>query len=241
MAGLILGTFALVLALWALNVISKVDTRMGARILKAAGGLLAIGFAVFLGLRGEMAIALPLGMFGLGLLGWMPFGSNASILFGSNASIKGRVSRIRSTYLEIELDHDSGIIQGRFISGSHRGIELEKLDISTLISMLSTIDDESRALLIAYLDSRDARWREYAQGDAATGRRAAMSVKTTDEEAYQILGLEAGASAEAVVHAHRRLIKKLHPDQGGSTYLAARVNEAKEVLLRRHRYNSSKL
>ncbi len=101
--------------------------------------------------------------------------------------------------------------------------------------MLAEMDEESRALLAAYLDRRDSGWGEHAQGDAAAGRPAASSGKMTQDEAYQILGLERGASADAITHAHRTLMKKMHPDQGGSTYLAARINEAKEILLRRHR------
>jgi DnaJ-domain-containing protein 1 len=135
----------------------------------------------------------------------------------------------------MELDHDTGAMRGRIVAGAHAGAELEHLDVKTLIAALAEMDGESRALLAAYLDRRQPGWAEHAQGDAAPGRGAASSGKMTEDEAYQILGLERGASADAISRAHRTLMKKMHPDQGGSTYLAARINEAKEILLRRHR------
>jgi hypothetical protein len=233
MPTLIFGVLILVAALWALGVISKIDPKIGARVLKAGGGLVALGLAVFLGLRGEIWIALPLGGFGLGLLGWLPFGPAG--FSARTQKTSGKVSQVRSAYFEMELDHDSGQMRGRVIAGRHQGAELERLDVKTLVAMLGEIDEESRALLVAYLDRRDARWSEHAHGDAAAGRSAASSGKMTEQEAYQILGVEAGASADDIARAHRSLMKKFHPDQGGSTYLAARINEAKEVLMRGHR------
>jgi hypothetical protein len=233
MPTLIFGLLVLVAALWVLGVISRVDPKIAARVMKAAGGILAIGLAAFLGLRGEIFVAVPLGLFGLGLLGWIPFGMTGFTQRTQKSA--GQTSRVRSAYLEMELDHDSGAMRGRIISGRQQGAALEALDVKTLAGLLDEFDEESRALLVAYLDRRDPSWSEYAQGHAAAGRAAGSSGKMTEQEAYQILGVEPGASADAIARAHRALMKKLHPDQGGSTYLAARVNEAKEILVRRHR------
>jgi hypothetical protein len=233
MPTLIFGLLVLVAALWVLGVISRVDPKIAARVMKAAGGILAIGFAAFLGLRGEIAVAIPLGIFGLGLLGWIPFGVPGFSQRTQKSA--GQTSRVRSAFLEMELDHDSGAMRGRIIAGSRAGVALEQLDVQTLAGVLAEFDDESRALLVAYLDRRQPGWSEDAQGHAAAGRAHAGSAKMTEQEAYQILGVEPGATAEAITRAHRTLMKKLHPDQGGSTYLAARINEAKEILSRRHR------
>ncbi len=233
MPTLIFGVLILVAALWALGVISRIDPKIGARVLKAGGGLISLGLAVFLGLRGEIGIAIPLGAVGLGLLGWMPFGPAG--FSARTQKSGGKTSRVRTAFFEMMLDHDSGDMHGRIIAGPHQGAALEALDVKTLVAMLNELDEESRALLVAYLDRRDSRWSEHAQGDAATGRPAASSGKMSEQEAYQILGLESGATADAIARAHRTLMKKFHPDQGGSTYLAARINEAKEILLRRHR------
>ena len=94
----------------------------------------------------------------------------------------------------------------------------------------------ARRSFMAYFDRGPPRRRKDAQRDTAAGedrRRTASSGEMTKEEAYQVLGLQPGAGADEITRAHRAFMKKLHPDQGGSTYLAARVNQAKDVLLRR--------
>jgi DnaJ domain len=234
MPTLIFGVLVLVLALWALQFYSRADPKLLIRGLKAGGGVAALLAAAFMALRGQFMLALPLGFAGLSLLGWLPFGPAG---FGARTQKSaGQVSRVRSAFVEMELNHDSGAMGGRILAGRHAGAALDALDLRTLVALLADIDAESRALLAAYLDRRDPSWREHTQGDTTAGTgRPPPGGKMTEEEAYQILGLQPGASAEEIGRAHRALMKKLHPDQGGSTYLAARVNEAKDILLRRHR------
>ncbi len=233
MPTVVFGVLVLVLALWLLNAYSKADPKVLAQILRPAGGILALVAAAFLFFRGHVETAVPLGLFGLGLLGWGPFAATG--WFQRTRKTPGQVSRVRSAFVEMELDHDSGAMRGRILAGRHEGTTLDALDVTTLLGLLSEIDPDSRALLEAYLDRRDPDWRSRVQGAAGTRETPPRRGPMTEDEAYQVLGVRAGASAEEIGRAHRTLMKKLHPDQGGSNYLAAQINEAKEVLLRRHR------
>ena len=232
MGFIFLGALVLILLIWGLHGFAKADPRRLVPIVRTSGGIGALAGAAFLAARGQIGLALPLGVAGLSLLGWLP---GAARLGRRTQRTSGQVSRVRTQFVEMELDHDTGAMRGRVVAGRHEGVPLEALDIATLAAFAAEIDDESRALLAAYLDRREPGWREHAQADAATGPGPARSSKMTEQEAYEILGLQPGASVQEIGRAHRALMKKLHPDQGGSTYLAARVNEAKDVLLRRHR------
>lgn len=150
----------------------------------------------------------------------------------------GRRSSVRTAALEMELDHDSGALEGIVLTGKHEGRQLAGLTLDELLDLGREFagDGESVQLLETYLDSRFPVWREHAKADAG-GRQAGApaSGAMTKQEAYEILGLEAGASAADIRKAHRRLMQRLHPDLGGTSFLAARINEAKEILLDGHR------
>ena len=241
MPTLIAGIVAVIVLYSLLQMFRAANPIVLARAIKISGGVVALAVAAFTGIKGELAVAIPLGIFGAGLLGWSPFGaqgfSTIGGLFGgaSGQRSAGQSSRVRSQVFEMALDHDSGALSGRIVAGPHAGHSLEEFDLPQLIAMIPSLDAESVALLESYLDRRFPAWRQNAQGDAARGQgRPASSGKMTNEEAYQILGLQPGAGRDEIGQAHRALMKKLHPDQGGSTYLAARINEAKEVLLRTH-------
>ena len=234
MPTLLLGVLALILILWLLNSFARSNPQVIAAALKTGGGVVALAGAAFFGARGRLDVAIPLGVTGLGLLGWLPFGPAG---FGARTQKSaGQISRVRTAFIEMELEHDTGAMHGRILVGRHEGASLDALDVATLVGFLSEIDEESRALLATYLDRRDPAWREHVQGDAAAGLNGApRGGPMTEQEAYQVLGLEPGASAQEIGRAHHALMKKVHPDQGGTTYLAARINEAKDTLLRRHR------
>ncbi|MGA9321978.1 MAG: DnaJ domain-containing protein [Xanthobacteraceae bacterium] len=232
---LLLGLVVLVLVLWAVGRFSTPDPKKNAALVRRIGGGAVLVFAGFLFFRGAIWVALPVAALGLGLVGWK------APLPGFNwlaLKFPRRVSRVRSAFVEMELDDDTGAMRGWILAGPHDGAALDSLDVPTLVALMRGIDDDSRRLLVAYLDRRQPRWREYAKQDAGAGQgggAATTSREMAEEEAYQILGLQPGASRDQIGRAHRSLMKKLHPDQGGSTYLAGRVNQAKEVLLRRHR------
>jgi hypothetical protein len=152
---------------------------------------------------------------------------------GGGSSGGGRTSSIRTRFLEMTLDHASGDMDGLVLEGPLQGRRLSGLDLEQLIDLLALCrraDAQSAAVLEAYLDrSRQEDWREQADraGSAPPSGGAAM----TPEEALAILGLTKGASRKEIRAAHRRLMQRFHPDRGGSDYLAAKINEAKRLLL----------
>jgi hypothetical protein len=242
MPTLIAGAVAVILLYSLLQMVRAANPVVLARALKILGGVVALVVAAFIGLRGEPAVAIPIGIFGAGLLGWSPLGSTGFDFISRMFGLAGRprsaegASRVRSQFLDMQLNHDSGELHGQIVAGPYAGHSLDEFDLPQLTAMISGFDVESVALLESYLDRRFPAWRQNAQGDTAGGQsRSTARGKMTDEEAYQVLGLQPGAGRDQISRAHRGLMKKLHPDQGGSTYLAARVNEAKDTLLRTHR------
>ena len=204
-------------------------------------GALLVGGFILLALLASGRIAL--------LAALVPAGFWAFRLFQRYRSTQeprsGQTSAVRTRFLEMSLDHDSGQLDGRVLDGRHAGALLSQLDLAALKELLADYrigDAQSASVLEAYLDRARPDWREAEGGaesqeeDAAGADRRRRgptpSGAMTRAEALEILGLEEGAGAEAIRDAHRRLMQKLHPDHGGSNYLAAKLNEAKELLLR---------
>jgi hypothetical protein len=234
---LLYGIAAVAVLWWFLKNFAHANTAALAKAVRVAGGILALGAAGVLGLRGRIDLALLLGGLGAWLLGWSGF--RIPGLGGRAPRAPGSVSRVRSAMIEMELDHDTGEMGGSVLAGAFAGQRLESFDEASLQHLLTECragDPDGVRLLEAYLDRRFPRWRETSHGNegAQPGARS-PSDAMTEEEAYQVLGLQPGASLDEIRLAHRTLMKKLHPDQGGSTYLAARVNQAKEILLSRKR------
>lgn len=142
------------------------------------------------------------------------------------------VSSIDTDLLHMTLDRETGEVDGRVKTGIFAGRDLGALGLRDLLRLLNEAamrDPQSTALLESYLDARHPDWRESASSETPSPSEDSMTVAT----ALEILGLEDGASVDAIKRAHRRLMARHHPDRGGSTWLAAQVNRAKDVLLER--------
>ena len=219
--------------MYGLRKLTTTDVRILARQMRRTGGIVALGLAVVLGLTGRIALAVPVGAFGMMLLG-RSFKFGAPGFFGGQSKSPGQRSRVRAARVEMTLDHDSGDMDGVVIGGAEDGRRLSDMTVDELAALWGDFQNQdmnSAQLLEAYLDRARPGWRQ-GRENAAGGQRAATSGSgLSREEAFEILGLAPGASAAEIHGAHRALMKKLHPDTGGSTYLAAKVNQAKELLL----------
>ncbi|HZU89434.1 MAG TPA: DnaJ domain-containing protein [Stellaceae bacterium] len=212
-----------------------------ARGLKIAGlvavVLVALVLAVFAGFF-VLFLPLPLlwGFFARG----RRFGGfrNAFRSAFGPASGGGQTSTVATPFLRMTLDHDSGAMSGTILSGRFAGMRLDELGIAELLTLLRECraeDEEGARLVEAYLDRLHPDWRDEWRSDrpgAGAARPAAGDIGVA--EAYAILGLAPGAGVAEIKEAHRRLMSKLHPDHGGSDYLATQINRARDVLLAQH-------
>jgi hypothetical protein len=196
---------------------------------KVAGGAL-IALSGFLALRGAMNIAMPLFVLGLGLMGQQMAFPNG---MPWNRKSPGQASRVATSLLSMSLDHDTGSMDGEVLSGPFKGRKLASLNLAEaqkLHAQCASAPDQSRALFEAWMSRARPEWRAQWSGQQ-TSNTATPSGKMSKAEALAILGLKDGATADDVRAAHRRLMKGAHPDLGGSDYLAAKINEAKEFLI----------
>lgn len=201
------------------------------RALLIGGGVLLVLMVLRGGLNPLLAVVL--GVVGVGLR-VLKAVQHAQTLRGAYKQWTGgapsgggnRASTVRTRFIEMTLDHESGKMDGSVLAGRFAGRRLDELGVAELRALHreTATDPQSRAVLDAYVERvHGERW---SQG-APPPTEGAMSL----DEARRILGVDSRATREDVVSAHRRLMQKLHPDRGGSNYLAAQVNEAKRVLL----------
>lgn len=222
----------LVAAALGVNFFLKAHPAVIAGVLRRLSAWAVIGLGSFMMLRGQFAVAgvlLAGGLFLLRRSGGLPGG-------GSSASRSGgQRSHVRTRHLSMELDHDTGQMDGEVLTGEAAGRLLSDLNPEELIVVYRECVSEgpqSAALMEAYLDRAHPEWRETeGVSEDSSDRAHSSGAAMTTNEALDILGLPYGAGEEDIRTAHRTLMKRFHPDQGGSSYLASKINQAKDLLL----------
>jgi hypothetical protein len=238
MIDLLIGAFALILILVFLHGFTQADPKALVKAVRYLGaGALVLAAAFFL-VRGIVPAAVLLGSMAYGVFTggrvW-PGGWPHWHLPGGPRKPTGQTTRVATDWIEMELDHDTGEMRGRVLKGAFSGQSLNQLTDENALRFYAeagAADSETARLLEAYLDRRlGPDWRGKDNQKASSQQRPRSSSAMSREEAYRVLGLSAGASEEEIRAAHRRLILNLHPDRGGTDYLAAKINEAKDVLI----------
>lgn len=234
MSWFFLGALALLGIGWLVFAMRNMDRRRLVRGLRwGVGGIAALAAVAALLLR-RFDMVMILGAVAASVL---LRGRLGQFSFDSLGTGGGNVSKVRSRFLAMELDHDTGELTGRVVDGQFAGWDLMDLGESETRWLLNEIgrDAESIRLLESWLDTNRAGWREYFAETGETGAFGGGTGTTTDPraEAYAVLGLKPGASDDEIKAAHRELMKGVHPDRGGSEFLAAKINEARDFLLNR--------
>ncbi|MEM7209064.1 MAG: DnaJ domain-containing protein [Pseudomonadota bacterium] len=170
------------------------------------------------------------------LLRFLPLARQLYGRYRGAQSGSGNQSNVRTAWLAMTLDHDSGTIDGEVLDGTFQGRLLSALSLDELQQFYrdcQTNDPEALRLLDAYLQrERAGEWENQPGGGSSYQNRAQTDAGSMNEsDAWEVLGLAPGASREEIVDTHRRLMSKLHPDKGGSNFLASQINRAKETLL----------
>ena len=199
--------------------------------------LVAVTYLAISGRIGLALLAVPL-VLGWGVRFWKRARTSGQSEAPQQGGTSGQTSDIETRYLKLSLDHDSGVTTGEVLTGTYAGRLIDGLsmqELSDLLAVCRQDDQESARVLEAYLIRVYPDWwsRFGADADASANSRRpeATSGGMGTGEAYDILGLNPGCSPDDIKEAHRRLMGALHPDRGGSTYLAAKLNQAKDVLL----------
>jgi hypothetical protein len=174
----------------------------------------------------------------LSLVGYLPMLQKMTNAFTGNKPSNGQRSQVETDYLQMELDHDSGKLSGSVKTGLLSGRNLDELTMDELLQLREFYqqnDQESQLLLENYLDRiHGTDWRNGQDSSSHSNNSTSQHSDLTEQEAYAILGLEPGADKKTIISAHKRLMQKLHPDRGGSSYLAIKINQAKDLLINQH-------
>ncbi|MET3925165.1 DnaJ domain-containing protein [Devosia sp. 2618] len=232
-----LGGFLLLAGLAIYQYVRRLDPRVFRRNLRwvIGGGAALIAGLMILARRIDIAVfvaAMAFSILRTGRLG--PF-SIDSLGGGVSKDDDGQTSKVRSHYFAMELDHDTGAVAGRVLKGEFAGADLMDLGEADTRALIAEIegDSDSMSLLESWLDANRAGWREYFAETVGSGSSQSTSGHGDPiAEAYEVLGLKPGATNEEIRAAHRELMKAVHPDHGGSSYLASKINEARDRLLK---------